>query len=334
MNFDFVIDGSMGEGGGQVLRTSITLACILGKSVRIYNVRGKREKPGLQRQHVMSILAAAEVCGGAVVGCIVDSNEFTFIPGKIKNGDYVFDIQSAGSCILVLQTVIPILWFASGISTVTVRGGTHNGLSPSFDFYKEVFCPLMPVKIDCELTKYGFYPSGGGEVVARVDPTIKRNSPLFLVEKGSLQTRQMIMIHSKAENVCTKINDKLAPFYKCNPVEVQSVGKGLPVLCAFFKYPSFNEMITVYHQRNIPKTVNDFTNFVSEYQDSDAPVDEHLADQLLLPLSLISGGTYKAVSVSKHSKHFETNMMIIHMFLGYPRIHVTQVSNGFEVRVC
>jgi RNA 3'-terminal phosphate cyclase (ATP) len=332
MNYDITIDGSMGEGGGQVLRTAMTLSCILGKSLRIFNVRAKRENPGLQKQHVMSLFAAAHVCNGVLTGCTVGSSEFTFIPGKIVCGDFTFDIQSAGSSILVLQTVIPILWFASGPSTIRVKGGTHNGLSPSFDFYKEVFCPLMPVYIDSQLIRYGFYPAGGGEVFAKVDPSVKRNGPLLLMDRGTLSYKQMIMIHSKAENACNKINERLRTDLKCNPIEVQASGKGLPVLSAFYKFTNFAEMINVYHQKDVPRTVSAFTTLVDEYQKSTAPVEEHLADQLLLPLALIGGGTYRAISLSKHSKHFETNSMIIHMFLG-PRIYVSQVTDGYEVRV-
>jgi RNA 3'-terminal phosphate cyclase len=145
-------------------------------------------------------------------------------------------------------------------------------------------------------------------------------------------SKTYIMIHSKADNLCTKINDKLKPQFKCKPVEVQAIGKGLPVLSAYFKYTDFSEMITVYHQKDVPRTINNFTKFVSEYQNSTAPVDEHLADQLLLPFALILGGSFKAVSLSKHSKHFETNVMIIQMFLGQ-KIYIDQVIDGYEVRV-
>jgi RNA 3'-terminal phosphate cyclase (ATP) len=333
MNYDITIDGSMGEGGGQVLRTAITLSSILGKSLRIYNIRGGREKPGLQRQHVISIEAAATVCDGKLSGCHINSMEVFYIPGKIKNGSFSFDIKSAGSTILVLQTVIPILWFAPGESIVRVKGGTHNGMSPSFDFYNNVFCPLLPVNTECTLVKHGFYPSGGGEVLVKTNPLIKRNTPLFIMEKGMILSRTMFMTHSRSIDTCNKINEHLQDPFKCIPTEVNSIGKGLPVLSALFKYSELTELITVYHQRDIPKTVMDFTKFVTEYHYSNAPVDEHLADQLLLPLALVSGGTYKAISLSKYSKHFETNMNIIEIFLG-KRIHVTQVSDGFEVRVC
>jgi RNA 3'-terminal phosphate cyclase (ATP) len=190
----------------------------------------------------------------------------------------------------------------------------------------------MPVHIDCQLISYGFYPAGGGEVFARVDPSMKRNAPLLLMDRGTLSYKTFVMIHSKSENACNKINERLRPDLKCNPVEVLANGKGLPVLSAFYKYTNFSEMINVYHQKDIPRTVSAFTTLVDEYQKSSAPVEEHLADQLILPLALIGGGTYKAISLSKHSKHFETNVTIIHMFSG-PRIYVSQVVDGYEVRV-
>ncbi len=325
-----VIDGNIGEGGGQVIRTAVTLAAILGKSLKIYNVRGGREKPGLQLQHITSIKAASEVCGGQLTGCEINSTEFSFTPGQIKNGDYNFDIKSAGSCILVLQTVIPILWFALDSSTVRVKGGTHNGLSPSFDFYNKVFCPLLPVQTECSIIRYGFYPSGGGEVFVKTNPVIRRNK-LSLLHKGPLLSRNLVMTHSKAIDVCNKINDQLQEF-KCIPFEVKSYGKGMPVLSAQFQYSEITELISVYHKKDIPKTVTEFTNFATEYQTAVAPVDEHLADQLLLALVLVSGGTFKATSISKYSKHFETNKKIIELFLG-ERIVVKEVTDGFEVRI-
>lgn len=319
----------MGEGGGQVIRTAITLSCILGKSLKIFNARAKRDKPGLQEQHVTSLFVASCVCNGSLTNCVVGSTEFTFIPGKIFNGDFVFDLKSAGSAVLVLQTIIPILWFAPGPSTIRIYGGTHNGLSPSFDFYKEVFCPLMPIEINCELINYGFYPSCRGEIFVKVDPCIKRQFPIMIMEKGNLLFKTLLMFHSKAENVCQKINDRIQPELRCNPVEVETIGKGLPVLTAFYKYSNINEMINVYHQKDIPKTLKNFTNQINKYQNSNIPVGEYLADQLLLPLALIGGGSYKTSVISKH---FETNALIIHMFLG-PKIYINKKEDSYEIHI-
>lgn len=335
MSVDIQIDGSAGEGGGQILRTAMTLSCITGKSIRIFNIRGKRPKPGLQNQHMTTVLAACEVSQGKISGCILNSTEIIFYPGQIKSGEYSFTIPSAGSTIMLLQTVIPILWFGQGISTVRVKGGTHNGMSPSFDFYKHVFCPLLPVKTECQIIRYGFYPGGNGEVVVMTEPSVKRLSPLVLLDKGQLLVKECNMTFAKTGDVCNKINEHLTPDFKCNFTEVQASGKGLPAVSIYTKYEGITEIITVYHQRqNSPKkTADEFTNFAIEYLTSSAPVDEHLADQLLLPLAIVSGGTYKASSVSKYSKHFETNVNIIQMFLGQ-RIAVSNTPSGVEVRIC
>ena len=334
MSVDIQIDGSAGEGGGQILRTAMTLSCITGKSIRIYNIRAGRPKPGLQNQHMTSVLAACEVSQGRISGCILNSTEIVFYPGQIKSGDYSFVIPSAGSTIMLLQTVIPILWFGQGISTVRVKGGTHNGMSPSFDFYKHVFCPLMPVHTECQIIRYGFYPGGNGEVIVMTNPTIKRATSLILLTKGQLLVREMNMTFTKTMDICNKINEHLTPDFKCNLTEVQASGKGLPAVSMYVKYTGITEIITIYHQRqNTPKkTADEFMGSCTEYLTAEAPVDEHLADQLLLPLALLSGGTFKATSISKYSKHFETNAQIIHMFLG-PRIYTTATPSGVEVHV-
>ncbi len=328
---DLEIDGSIGEGGGQVLRTALTLSCITGKSLRIFNIRAGRSKPGLQLQHEMSALAACEICNGTINGCKKGSMEITLFPGKIKSGEYNFDIKSAGSSILLLQTIVPILWFGQGASIVRIKGGTHNGMSPSYDFYKEVFCPLMPVKTECELIKYGFYPAGGGEIVVKIDPFQITNLPIQLLEKGSIISKEYVLTFTKTGNIANKFNELGGDYiFKYN--EVKALGKGMPILSAKFNYQSITEIITVYHEKNcqIQKTKNEFDKFVSEYENSMAPVDEHLADQLLLPLVLVSGGKYKAVSISKNSKHFETNVSVIELFLG-KKIFITEVQDGFEI---
>jgi RNA 3'-terminal phosphate cyclase (ATP) len=328
---DIEIDGSLGEGGGQVLRTAISLSGITGKSVRIFNIRKGRSTPGLQKQHIISVLAACQICNGELQGCIKDSMEIKFFPKEIKGGTYVFDIASAGSSILVLQTVVPILWFAEGISTVTVKGGTHNGMSPSADFYRDVFCPLLPIKTDCVIEKFGFYPAGGGQVSVTIDPHMRRVDPILIIDKGDLVSKKYIMTFCKTIDVANQINKYLG-FYRCDYNEVKAIGKGLPVLSAKFIHTNITEIITVYHEKKSKNTDEEFTNLVSEYDTAIAPVDEHLADQLLLPLALISGGIYKAISISKYSKHFETNVAVIHTFLGQT-IFTKDTPEGIEVRI-
>src|SRR5919199_69283 len=137
------IDGSFGEGGGQIIRSSCALSLISGKAFRVEKVRANRAKPGLQRQHLTAVMAAAEVGGAKVEGACVGAREFTFVPGEVRAGDYTFSIGTAGSATLVLQTVLPPLMIAGEPSTVALEGGTHNVHAPPFEFLERAFLPLV-----------------------------------------------------------------------------------------------------------------------------------------------------------------------------------------------
>ncbi|HEU4776782.1 MAG TPA: RNA 3'-terminal phosphate cyclase, partial [Telluria sp.] len=167
------LDGATGEGGGQVLRTALTLSMITGQPFRIMNIRANRSKPGLLRQHLVAVQAAAAVCDAAVTGGELGSRALTFMPQVIKAGDYQFAINSAGSCTLVVQTLVPALLFADGPSTVRISGGTHNPMAPPVEFLQRAYCPLlarMGAQVDLKLVRAGFYPAGGGVVTASVVP--------------------------------------------------------------------------------------------------------------------------------------------------------------------
>jgi RNA 3'-terminal phosphate cyclase (ATP) len=183
------IDGSQGEGGGQVLRTALTLSLITGRPLRVKNIRAKRKKPGLMRQHLTAVHAAAAI-GEADVECAgAGSQSLLFQPKAIKGGDYRFAIGTAGSCTLVLQTVLPALMSAGVEARLSLSGGTHNPLAPPADFLQRAYLPLlwrMGVDIDMSLSRYGFYPAGGGEVEFRLEAGNKLQ-PLNLLERGELR---------------------------------------------------------------------------------------------------------------------------------------------------
>ncbi|MBE7490574.1 MAG: RNA 3'-phosphate cyclase [Planctomycetes bacterium] len=165
------IDGSEGEGGGQVLRTALALSIVTGRAFRAYNIRARRKNPGLQRQHLAAVRAAREVCGGGVKGDWPGSRELVFGPGPAQPGRYAFDIGSAGSATLVLQTVLYPLWQAGGASEVEIAGGTHNPMAPPFDFIAESFLPWLEragARVVAGLERPGFYPAGGGRVRAEI----------------------------------------------------------------------------------------------------------------------------------------------------------------------
>jgi len=166
------IDGSQGEGGGQILRTCVGLSAAMGIPVRIAAIRAGRERPGLRPQHLAAVRAAAAVCDAAVTGAELGSQELTFIPAEPKAGQFRFDIGTAGSATLVLQTIIPALLTADGDSDVTVTGGTHNPLAPCFEYLRDVYAVLAGAanaQMYVEMARAGFYPSGGGAYIVSRD---------------------------------------------------------------------------------------------------------------------------------------------------------------------
>ncbi len=167
------IDGAQGEGGGQILRSSLALAMVTGCGLTMERVRAGREKPGLMRQHLTAVRAAKEICGATVTGDAIGSSTLTFIPGSVRPGDYTFSVGTAGSATLVLQTVLPPLFIASGPSRLVLEGGTHNPWAPPFDFLQRAFLPLvnrMGPRVTATLERYGFYPAGGGRFVVEIEP--------------------------------------------------------------------------------------------------------------------------------------------------------------------
>jgi RNA 3'-terminal phosphate cyclase (ATP) len=204
------IDGSMGEGGGQILRTSLTLACITGKNLHIENIRAARRKPGLAKQHLSCIRAAQEICGGNCSGAAIGSQVLDFQPGPIRSGNFSFDIGSAGSATLVIQTILPALFLAEKPSTVTVTGGTHNPWAPPYDFLAETFLPAIKTAgfdTDCKLEKYGFYPAGGGKITLNVRPRQQKSD------------QPVGWAGSTAHAVSIQHGQTSCPSYSCQPPE-------------------------------------------------------------------------------------------------------------------
>jgi RNA 3'-terminal phosphate cyclase (ATP) len=167
------IDGSFGEGGGQILRSSLALAIVTGQPVRLSNIRAGRRKPGLMRQHLTAVNAAAAICGATVDGERIGATELTFTPGAVRAGEYQFSIGTAGSTTLVLQTVLLPLLTAGGPSRIVLEGGTHNPFAPPFDFLERAYLPLinrMGPNVRATLERPGFYPAGGGRIAIEIEP--------------------------------------------------------------------------------------------------------------------------------------------------------------------
>jgi RNA 3'-terminal phosphate cyclase (ATP) len=224
------IDGSTGEGGGQILRTSLSLSMITGIPFTIENIRSKRKNPGLQRQHLTSVGAAKTVCNARVEGSTPGSLKLTFIPGKIVCGEYNFNVGTAGSSSLILQTILPALLFCNGRSNIVLEGGTHNPFAPPFEFLKQSFGRIlnsMGYDISMEIESYGFYPAGGGKISVDIKPSGKIKK-LQLTERGRLVGKRAFAISANIpDNVNLKEVELLkgrlgTEDLKISPVRVKS----------------------------------------------------------------------------------------------------------------
>lgn len=316
------LDGSAGEGGGQVLRTALTLSMITGQPFRIMNIRARRAKPGLMRQHLAAVQASAQVSRAVVAGAEAGSQELTFTPQQITAGAYEFAIGTAGSAPLVLQTILPALLYANAPSTVRISGGTHNPMAPPVEFLQRAYCRLlraMGAQVHIEIQRAGFYPAGGGRVVASVRPCGGLRS-LDILSRGKL-------LSGYAESIVAGIPEGVARR------ELDSVGAGmgwgasqllerrLPAgqgpgnaLIITLEHEHVTEVFTAFGEKQIKAeaVAQTVLREALGYLASSAAVGEHLADQLLLPLALSGGGRYSIQLVSQHAR---TNAEIIALFL-------------------
>ncbi|HEV2914287.1 MAG TPA: RNA 3'-terminal phosphate cyclase [Pyrinomonadaceae bacterium] len=326
------IDGSYGEGGGQIIRTSLALALVTGKPFRIERVRARRARPGLQRQHLTAVNAAAEIGRAETSGAAVGSAQFTFIPREVVPGDYTFSIGTAGSATLVLQTILPPLAVASRPSRLALEGGTHNVHAPPFEFLAETFLPLvsrMGPKVTAELKRYGFYPPGGGRFEVSIEP-VTELLRLDIAERGPLLTeraRSLVVNLPRgiAERELAVVREMLG--WGDDQLELAVSTNALSpgnVLTIRLESEQVTEIVTGMGERGVrAETVAE--RAVAEarsYIETGAPVGVHLADQLLVPLALAGGGSFLTGPLSLHAT---TNISVIRKFLDV-RIQAAQLS--------
>jgi RNA 3'-terminal phosphate cyclase (ATP) len=317
-----VIDGSRGEGGGQVLRTSLALSLITGQPFRIENIRARRAKPGLLHQHLTAVNAAMEIGNAKVEGAAIASGTLTFDPRPVRSGDYSFSIGTAGSTMLVLQTILLPLALADGPSMIELEGGTHNPTSPPFDFMQHAFLPLlarMGAQVELELIRPGFYPAGGGKVRALISPAGKLGA-LHIETRGALVTRRAKAIvanlpQSIAEReaqTAIKVLDWPQTSAEAHTLE-GSAGPG-NLISIIAGHEHATDVFTAVGERGkrAEQVALEAAREAKRYLDSEAAIGEHLADQLLLPLSVGAGGSFTTTPLSGHSA---TNMDTIRLFV-------------------
>jgi RNA 3'-terminal phosphate cyclase (ATP) len=316
------IDGSFGEGGGQIIRTSLALSLITGTAFRVFNVRARREKPGLQRQHLTAVTAAAAIGTARAEGAHVGSKEFTFEPGAITPGEYKFSIGTAGSTMLVLQAVLPPLLLADAPSLLLFEGGTHNVMAPPFEFIQKSFLPLVNrtgPTVSVELQRYGFYPPGGGRFNVYVEPAEELRR-LDLIERGAIlsQRARALCVNLPAhvgERELALASEQLGwtPDQLTLETSTNAISPG-NVFTVEIEGENLTEVFTGIGERGVraEQIASRAVHEAKRYLDAGVPVGRHLADQILIPMALARGGSYMTTTPTPHTT---TNIEVIKKFL-------------------
>jgi len=343
MSAFLIIDGSHGEGGGQILRSTLSLSAITGRPVRIENIRANRKKPGLAAQHLTSVRAAAMLCDAEVKGAELGSQRLQFIPRKsVRAGDYFLDVAeareggSAGSVMLVLQTLLLPLALAVGDSTVILRGGTHVDMSPSYDYVHDVWLPTlarMGVRAELSQVRSGWFPVGRGEVRLRIVGAAELR-PICLEHRGPLRE---VTGRALAANLPTHVCERMAARARDlleqagMTAEIEAVvlnaacpGAGLYLTAHYENSPAG---FSAQGKRGKPaeQVAEEACFALLHHYRSSMALEQHLADQLILPAALCRGES--VFSVERVSSHLVTNAWVVERF-GLARIDIVPAAEG------
>jgi RNA 3'-terminal phosphate cyclase (ATP) len=346
MTGHIVIDGSQGEGGGQMVRSSLALSILTGKPVTIEKMRAGRDKPGLMPQHLTAVHAAAQICGADVRGAAVGASTLHFDPRPVKPGEYRFSVGTAGSATLVLQTVLPPLLVANASSKLVLEGGTHNPWAPPFEFLQRAYLPLvnrMGPRVTAELERHGFYPAGGGRMVVSIDP-----QPILrgfdLLERGEIVGRSLqAIIANLPEHIALREVERIIQELGWNPdsgrtARVEALGPGNAVW-AEIESEHVTEVFASFGRLGVraEQVGEEVARQVQSYLSTRAAIGPFLADQLLLPLSISAwqaaqsrahgGGSFRTLPLTGHAT---THIEILVQFLG---IHVQSSADDSTCQV-
>jgi RNA 3'-terminal phosphate cyclase (ATP) len=322
------IDGSVGEGGGQILRTSLALAALLAREVEIINIRRGRKVPGLQPQHLTAVRAIRDITGGRTLGDELGSELLIFMPGKCEGGVYEFDVSkiraSAGSVSLIFQAVLPALLFAPCPTHLVLKGGTHVPFSPPTTYVERVFLPLlqrMGGRASLKTIRWGWYPHGGGIVEADIEP-VERLSAIDLTRREELVKIEGLAVVSHlplsiAERLCRRLLQRLARYELVAEIELvhaPAAGRG----AGLFVFARYGDVVAGFSAlgevgKRAEAVADEVYRALVAHHRSGKVADRHVADQLLLYMALAEGRS--AITVSEITPHLLTNVWVIERFL-------------------
>jgi len=323
------IDGSYGEGGGQILRTALTLSALTGRPLEIFNVRIGRKEPGLKPQHLISARSLAEVTNGRLQHDKLNSPILRFFPGRIKYGTYSFDVSSvkasAGSTELIFQTLAPALSFANKPSDIVIIGGTHVPWSPPADYLQEIFIPSitkMGIDINIAIPKFGFYPIGGGEIDIAVKPCARPLKSVRIVERG--KSKKLTIISAVANlplSIAERQRDRALKRISNYKMQIQSEIKEVPssgkgtflFIMAEFENVKAGFIGLGAIGKRAEKVADEAVDALLQYLNGNGALDPHLADQIVLYAALAQGQSI--FTTTRITNHLLSNIWVIEQFL-------------------
>jgi len=312
------IDGSLQEGGGQIIRTALTLSAITKKEVSIENIRAGRPKPGLAAQHLTAVKAVRNVCRGTLEGAEIGSMNLVFHPGEIVGGKYDFNIGTAGSVTLVAQTLIPILLKAEKESIIRIIGGTHVMKSPGYDYFEKVFIPAiqhMGAQVESRLVRLGFYPKGGGDIEVIVKPSELKGTDIWprseQVQVIIRNSNLPLSIAIREKKIFIQNNIEQVYIRETQDPKTGTENRTLATGNAVTAWAGFRGAYSLGEKGKRSEVVAQeaFDEMKKEIFD----VDKHLADQLLIYAALAQGKT--SFETSEFTSHLKTNIEIIRKFI-------------------
>jgi RNA 3'-terminal phosphate cyclase (ATP) len=322
------IDGKYGEGGGQIVRTSLALSSILEVPVSITDIRGNRKNPGLKPQHVTCVNALAKITGAEVHGAKLESAELVFKPRTRRSGVFSFNVadikSSAGSVTLILQALLPPLLFGSEKSQVTLRGGTHVEWSPSAHYVMHVFLPMlkkMGAKVNLSLGRWGWYPKGKGSVTCEVEPVQELNS-IQLNQRSELKALRGLSVSSKLPmGVAKRLRRKADGLLQEAGFDPHIRMFEVPAACPgtiFFLWAEFEECWAGFgglgrRGRPAEDVSQDAVSQFLKYMQTNSAIEEHLADQLIIYMTLAKG--LSSFTTSLITQHLLTGIWVVEQFL-------------------
>lgn len=328
---DFLkINGAHGEGGGQIIRSAITLSCITKQPIHIENIRKNRKVPGLKPQHLTAIKILKKISDSKVIGDEIGSTELKFIPGEIKNLELSEDVGTAGSISLILQVLIPIVAMSQKKLELSIKGGTDVQWSPTMFYTQHILREVysrMGINFSIELKKRGYYPKGSGEVNLEINP-----SSVKAISLSKRKTNQATILctfskiaNEKIESEIKRIKEKLVNENFVVDVEIkeqEALDSGASLLVYSIDENSITGIDSLFDKKTQSFDV-DLDGFLE-----DLAVDENLADMIVVPASVAKGKT--TFQVKKITKHLETNLFVTSKISGC-KYGIGKLPNGFEV---